>query len=68
MNRILLLLLATALSPLGGSVVSAHPGHGTTPPESVRHYVLEPVHGLPLLVLVGAVVAVSLAHQWQRKR
>ncbi len=66
MNRIL--HLAVALVLLDGALVSAHPGHGTTPPESVRHYVLEPVHGLPLLLLVGAVVAVSLAYQWQRKR
>lgn len=66
MNRII--LLAAVLLLGAGSLVRAHPGHGTTPPESVRHYVLEPVHGLPLLVLVGAVVAVSLAYEWQRKR
>lgn len=66
MNRIL--HLAAAFFLLRGSLLWAHPGHGTTPPESVRHYVLEPVHGLPLLGLVAAVVAVSLAYQWQRKR
>jgi hypothetical protein len=66
MNRIL--FLATALFLIGRSISHAHPGHGTTPPDSVRHYVVEPVHGLPLLLLVGAVVTVSLAYQWQRKR
>lgn len=60
--------LATALWFLGAAAADAHPGHGATPPDSLRHYVLEPVHGLPLLLLVAAVVAVTGLHHWQRKR
>ncbi len=36
----------------------AHPGHGTTPPDSVSHYVFEPIHALPIVVLVTAIVVV----------
>ncbi|MBX3437017.1 MAG: hypothetical protein KF861_05975 [Planctomycetaceae bacterium] len=35
----------------------AHPGHGTTDPQTVAHYLTEPVHLAPLM----AVVAVSAA-------
>ena len=36
-----------------GDVAWAHSGHGTTSPDTVTHYVIEPVHALPIL-LVGA--------------
>ncbi len=39
------------------SAVLAHPGHGTTAPETVSHYVAEPVHVAPLLAIVVIIVA-----------
>jgi hypothetical protein len=38
----------------------AHPGHGTTEPASVEHYLFEPVHAVPLVVLAVAVAAAGL--------
>lgn len=32
----------------------AHPGHGVTDPQTPAHYVMEPVHALPLLSLLAA--------------
>lgn len=40
------------------ALASFHPGHGTTQPGSVIHYVAEPVHAI---VIVGAAVALVLA-------
>jgi hypothetical protein len=40
------------------SLASFHPGHGTTAPGSVIHYVAEPVHAI---VIVLAAVALVLA-------
>ena len=37
-----------------GITALAHPGHGSTPPDSVEHYVVEPVHSLPMGVAIGA--------------
>ena len=34
----------------------AHPGHGTTDPESWRHYLTEPVHVLTALAIVALAV------------
>ena len=39
---------------LCGTPALAHPGHGSTPPESVEHYVVEPVHSLPMGMAIGA--------------
>jgi hypothetical protein len=49
------------------AVARAHPGHGTTDPSSVTHYVLEPVHATPLVVIVLAVVAISLMSAQRRR-
>jgi hypothetical protein len=38
----------------------AHPGHGTTDPHTVSHYIAEPLHVAPLLVFVAAAVGLSL--------
>lgn len=38
--------------------VWAHPGHGMTDPEGPVHYVLEPLHALPVLLVVLAIGAV----------
>jgi hypothetical protein len=35
----------------------AHPGHGVTDDQSVVHYVAEPVHSLPLILLGVACAA-----------
>ncbi len=39
------------------SALLAHAGHGTTPPDTVSHYVAEPVHVAPLLAIVVVIVA-----------
>jgi hypothetical protein len=31
----------------------AHPGHGVTHPDSVAHHLVEPVHAVPWLLLIG---------------
>lgn len=51
------------------SQASAHPGHGVTPEgDSVAHYLLEPVHGLGLvLVFAAAVAAVVMVIRARRR-
>ncbi len=45
--------LAAAVAVLVTSTASAHPGHGVTPDgDSAAHYLLEPVHGLGLVIAV----------------
>ena len=57
--------LAT-LSALSPAVASAHPGHGTTAPNSWTHYLTEPVH---IAVLGVALAGLSLAHiAWSARR
>jgi hypothetical protein len=46
--------------------VIAHPGHGSTPPEAVEHYVFEPVHAAPVIALVLACLAVAIV-RWKRR-
>lgn len=63
---------ATALviaTLLGTSQATAHPGHGVTPDgDSVAHYLLEPVHGLGLvLVFAAAVAAVVMVIRARRR-
>ena len=50
---------ATACLMLQADFVWAHPGHGVTDPEGPAHYVLEPLHALPVLL-----VALSIAAVW----
>ncbi|MCA9074324.1 MAG: hypothetical protein R3B91_14635 [Planctomycetaceae bacterium] len=59
--------LALITSTLVTTPLLAHPGHGTTDPQSVTHYVGEPVHALPLVLIVVAVAALSLLSFRQRK-
>lgn len=48
---------ATAIVAFAPQAI-AHPGHGVTPDgDSVAHYLLEPVHGLGLLLVFAAAVA-----------
>ncbi len=42
-----------------------HPGHGTTDPDSWRHYLTEPLH---VIVLAAAVVSVFAAWRVLRAR
>src|SRR4051812_9892673 len=56
-------LIVTAGS---GAVAVAHPGHGTIPPEQPAHY-LEPVHVLPVLLIISLGVAAFAWRRAQRK-
>ena len=40
--------------------LQAHPGHGTTAPDSPAHYIFEPIHALPVVTLVVAIAGVVL--------
>ncbi|MBX3162680.1 MAG: hypothetical protein KF773_42355 [Deltaproteobacteria bacterium] len=55
--------IALVLSLVVPSAALAHPGHGSTPPESWTHYLTEPVHvGLAAIALIAAAAA------WRRLR
>jgi hypothetical protein len=54
-----------ALLVLAPSIALAHPGHGTTEPDTWTHYVTEPVH---VGVIVLAAVTWSCALGWHRAR
>ena len=50
------------------AAVHAHPGHGTTDPESLAHQVSEPVHLLPWgLAVLLALAGWMLARQYSRR-
>jgi hypothetical protein len=49
-----LILTAAALMCVAGTAW-AHPGHGVTDPDTPAHYVVEPLHAIPVLVLIGGV-------------
>lgn len=49
------------------TAAQAHPGHGSTPPDSVAHYAFEPVHVLPAVMLLAA-VAVTAFIVYRRTR
>lgn len=57
MRRLFLGTLSTVCVALAAGAALAHPGHGATEPESAVHYVAEPVHGLPLLLIALACTA-----------
>jgi hypothetical protein len=57
-----------AASFLTTGVALAHPGHGTTEGDTAAHYLLEPVHGLPLLLLAGAVAVSWTVFRGVRRR
>ncbi len=60
MRTMLMGMLVTGTS---AGTVLAHPGHGVTDPETPAHYVLEPVHAIPVLLLVAACWLVA----WRRR-
>jgi hypothetical protein len=61
-----------ATSLLASLVVSApalalaHPGHGTTNPDSWRHYLTEPVH--VVTAIAGIAAAIGIGWAWRRAR
>jgi hypothetical protein len=55
------LALPLILTPIAAS---AHPGHGSTPGESLLHFLIEPVHAG--LILAGAIgVAMALVRTYR---
>ncbi|MEZ6136832.1 MAG: hypothetical protein R3C53_18205 [Pirellulaceae bacterium] len=56
--RQLLTSCVCVVSCLAVGTANAHPGHGTSNPESIWHYVSAPVHlVLPALVVAAALLA-----------
>ena len=66
MRRAWLMSLSGVLS--SGAAAFAHPGHGVTDDQSVVHYVAEPVHSLPLILLGAACAAGWLVLRAVRRR
>jgi len=60
--RLSLLSLAACLIT---SPVLAHPGHGVTESDSAVHYLIEPLHIGPVLLLLAAGVTTGL---WLKRR
>ena len=59
------LTVATLLCLAG--VAWPHPGHGVTDPETPAHYVVEPVHAWPVLILVGTIALVTYRVRSRRR-
>ncbi len=51
MDASLISMFAASTFATGSAL--AHPGHGTTDPGSLLHYLTEPVHVLPVALVVG---------------
>lgn len=60
-----LLAALVASSPI---VAHAHPGHGTTDPDSWAHYLTEPVHVVTLVAALAAATGIGVAWRRARKR
>lgn len=58
-----LFTLAATLAP---ATAMAHPGHGSTDPESLSHYLTDPLHASVLGLALGLVIACSIG--WRRHR
>ena len=58
-RRILTLALVASLP----SIASAHPGHGSVPPNSPQHYLLSLEHAAPIIAvgLIAAIIAAGFA-------
>ena len=52
--------LLAAVCTLVPATAFAHPGHGHTDPDSLAHYLTEPVHAIPL-ALAAAFVIIAVA-------
>ena len=53
------LTLVAAMLVCAAGNAWAHPGHGVTDPDTPAHYVIEPVHVLPVLILIAASALVA---------
>lgn len=62
------MLMAMVVAATSAATVLAHPGHGVTDPETPAHYVLEPVHAIPVLLLVAACVMVGIRRRAANRR
>lgn len=51
--------LLSLLAVMASRAALAHPGHGVTDPASVTHQIVEPVHAVPWMLLIG--IALTLA-------
>lgn len=56
-------LLVVAMMFVSSAVAFAHPGHGTTPPGSLAHYVFEPVHAVVLIAAAAGIVLLARLHK-----
>jgi hydrogenase/urease accessory protein HupE len=57
--------LTLALTTLAAAPLWAHPGHGTTDPQSPAH-LAEPVHLAPIAAVILG-VAILAARKWSRR-
>lgn len=64
--RILLALIPVSFT----TVALAHPGHGSTDPAGVTHQVVEPVHAIGWLALIGVGLTLTLTASllWKNRR
>ncbi len=61
--RLIALCLTACLLTTGP--VLAHPGHGITEGDSAVHYLLEPVHAAPVILLLIGGIGLGL---WRKRR
>ena len=60
--------LFVAISPVYALTAFAHGGHGVTPPTSLMHYLVEPLHVLPELAPLGLVAIAAWLLYRKRRR
>ena len=52
---------------LNGQFAWAHPGHGTSDSQSLTHFVTEPLHVVPAILLVSGIALALLAYRRHRR-
>jgi hypothetical protein len=60
-TRFMISIIFILLTPFASL---AHPGHGHESPLSPGHYVANPEHFLPLVLMIGAVLIAALSYQF----
>lgn len=60
--------LFVAISSVFASTAFAHGGHGVTPPTSLMHYLVEPLHVLPELAPLGLIAVAAWLLRRKRSR